>query len=806
MDILSDSKRALRRVLAQRGLTAVVVATLAAGIGENATVWSWMEALVRRPLPGVARQEELAVLVSNQGGGNVSQLDFRDFADLDRVFAGALMTQMTFASLEVDDRPEWVNTEIVSAGFFDVLGAQARLGRFFRPDEDRTPGGDAVLVISERLWRRRFGADPAVIGRAVELNRHAFTIVGVAAAPFRGSMSAMAFDVWAPSSMIWEVRNQRLEGRAARGWHNLFRRRPGVSVAQAAAAAETLNAQLAMAYPETNRGTRHRLVAMPDCPTGAQAVMGPVLRLLQAVSLGVLLIVAVNVASLSLAGAAGRRKELAIQLALGASRGRLVRGLMLESLVRAVLGGALGLVLATQLTSAISVFLPAAPAGVELDTPIDSSTLVFTLLLTIATGLTIGLVTAIAATRIPLEESLKAGGRSSSAAGPPRLRNALVAAEVALSLVLLVGAGLCLQGLRRARTVDLGLDPDHVLTARLQIGMNGYTPQTGLGFYRELRRRLAATAGVEEAALASWFPLGLSGCKGSGVYVDGYEAPPGEDTTYEFAIVSARYFAALRIPVLAGREFGEQDDLRAERVAVVNQAFAERFWPGQDPLGRRFRTRGEWRTIVGLTPTGRYNLLDEAARPFYWLPDQQGVPELDLAVAVRTKGDPEAIAAALRGAVQGLDPGVDLLGTLSLRRHVERVFFPQRMASDLLLLLGAVSLGLAGLGVYGVMAHVVAQRTREFGVRAALGATRRDVLWLVLRQSLVLSVAGIAAGLVLSLGLTRLVSGFLHGVSPFDPLTYTAVPAFLALVGLVASGLPARRATQVEPVVALRCE
>ena len=495
MDILSDSKRALRRVLAQRGLTAVVVATLAAGIGANATVWSWMEALVRRPLPGVARQEELAVLVSNQGGGNVSQLDFRDFADLDRVFAGALMTQMTFASLEVDDRPEWVNTEIVSAGFFDVLGAQARLGRFFRPDEDRTPGGDAVLVISERLWRRRFGADPAVIGRAVELNRHAFTIVGVAAAPFRGSMSAMAFDVWAPSSMIWEVRNQRLEGRAARGWHNLFRLRPGVSVAQAAAAAETLNAQLAMAYPETNRGTRHRLVAMPDCPTGAQAVMGPVLRLLQAVSLGVLLIVAVNVASLSLAGAAGRRKELAIQLALGASRGRLVRGLMLESLVRAVLGGALGLVLATQLTSAISVFLPAAPAGVELDTPIDSSTLVFTLLLTIATGLTIGLVTAIAATRIPLEESLKAGGRSSSAAGPPRLRNALVAAEVALSLVLLVGAGLCLQGLRRARTVDLGLDPDHVLTARLQIGMNGYTPQTGLGFYRELRRRLAATAG-----------------------------------------------------------------------------------------------------------------------------------------------------------------------------------------------------------------------------------------------------------------------------------------------------------------------
>ena len=275
MDILSDSKRALRRVLAHRGLTAVVVATLAAGIGANATVWSWMEALVRRPLPGVARQEELTVLVSNQGGGNVSQLDFRDFAGLDRVFAGGLMTQMTFASLEVDDRPEWVNTEIVSAGFFDLLGAQAKLGRFFRPDEDRTPGGDAVLVISERLWRRRFGADPRVVGRVVELNRHGFTIVGVAAAPFRGSMSAMAFDAWTPSSMIWEVRNQRLEGRSARGWHNLFRLRPGVSVALAAAAVETLNAQLAMAYPETNRGIRHRLVAMPDCPDRRAGGHGP---------------------------------------------------------------------------------------------------------------------------------------------------------------------------------------------------------------------------------------------------------------------------------------------------------------------------------------------------------------------------------------------------------------------------------------------------------------------------------------------------------------------------------------------------
>jgi predicted permease len=345
-----------------------------------------------------------------------------------------------------------------------------------------------------------------------------------------------------------------------------------------------------------------------------------------------------------------------------------------------------------------------------------------------------------------------------------------------------------------------------VLTATLQIGTSGYTPQSGLGFYRELRRRLAELPGVEEAALASWFPLGLAGCKGSGVFVEGYTPPANEDSSYEFAIVSPRYFAALRIPLVGGREFDESDDLAAPRVAVVNQAFAERFWPGQDPLGRRFRTRGEWRRIVGVARTGKYNRLDEPAWPFYWLPDQQGVPELDLAVAVRTTGDPDALAGAVRGAVRGLDPRVDLLGTLPLRRHVERVFYPQRMASDLLLLLGAVSLGLAGLGVFGVMAHVVAQRTREFGVRSALGATRRDILWLVLRQSLGLSAAGAALGLVLSAGLSRLVSGFLHGVSPFDPLTYGAVPLILGLVGLLASGLPARRATRVDPIVALRCE
>ena len=713
---------------------------------------------------------------------------------------------MTFASLEVDAQPEWVNAQIVSANHFDVLGVPARLGRTFLRDEDKKPGGDNVLVISERLWRRRFAADPSVVGRVVELNRHPFTIVGVVAEPFRGTLSGFAFDVWAPSSMIWEVRNQRLEGRSARGWLNLTRLRPGVSLARARAAVAARDAQLAQAYPDMNRGIRHRVLPQAECPYGVQSVMGPVLRLLQAVSLGVLLIVVVNVANLLLASAASRRKEIAIQLSIGASRARLVRSLLAESLLLAFSGGLLATLLAAQATRTVTLFLPEVPPGVVFDFALDGRALLFTLLLTLATGLAIGLVTSLRATRVVLHESLKEGGRSSGTGAHQRLRNSLVVTETALALVLLIGAGLCLQGLRQARRTELGLDPDHVLTANLQIGMNGYTPQTGLGFYRELRQRLLAVPGVEEAALASWFPLGLFGCKGSGVFVEGYLRSAGEDPTYEFAIVSSRYFATLRIPLVAGRDFTDADQMGSERVAIVNEAFGHRFWPGADPLGRRFRTRGEWRTIVGVTRTAKYNRLDEPPWPFYYLPDQQGVSDLDLSLAVRTTGDPNAMVAAVRGAVRGLDPRVEPLRTQPLRQYVESVYFPQRMATGLLLVLGAVSLVLAALGVYGVVAYAVSQRTQEFGVRMALGASRRDVVWLVLRRGLVLTAMGVAVGLVLSLALTRLVASFLNGVSPFDPVTYLAGPVFLALVALLASGLPARRATKVDPGVALRCE
>jgi putative ABC transport system permease protein len=809
--MLSDLKFAFRQLAKAPGFTAVVVLSIGLGIAANATVLCWLRGLVLHPLPGVARPEQIALLVSNQGGGCVSLPDLRDFAQQRAVFAGAEASMPTSACLTVDRAPEWIEAEVVTAGFFDVLGVKPILGRTFLPAEDQTPGGNPVLVISENLWRRRFAGDPAVIGRVVDLNRHAFTIIGVVPAAFHGSLSPAAYDAWAPASMIWEVRNQNtyfLTARDARGWLDLVRLQPGVTLAQARAAVAATGAQLARNFPATNSRAQHRLVPLAECPWGTQTLMGPALRLLLAVSLGVLLVVMANVSNLLLARATSRQKEIAIRLAAGASRARLVRQFLTESLLLAVLGGGLGILLASWAVDAVTLFLPAELAATaQLHFSLDGATLALTAVLTLASGLIFGLVPALQASRPDPYLVLKEGGRSSrGGATHHQWRGILVVAEVAIALVLLIGAGLCVQGLQRAQRIATGFRPDHVLLARLQIGMNGYTRETGPGFYRQARQRIAALPGVEEAAWASWFPLGLAGCKGTGVAVEGFTPPPGGDLTYEYAILSPRYFAALRIPLMAGRDFTDRDDATVPAVAIVNEAFARRFWPGQEVLGRRFRSGGTWRTIVGVVPTGKYNRLEEAAWPFFYLPYQQGVPDLDLDLCVRSTGDPSAMAGTLRQAVHDLDPGVGLRQVMPLASYSGLVLLPQRMASSLLLLLGGIALVLAAMGVYAVMAYAVSQRTQEFGVRMALGAQPGRVLWQVMRQGLALTGLGVAAGGVAALGVTHLLASFLYGVSPVDLPTFAGVALLLAVIALLACWLPARRATKVDPIVALRAE
>ena len=808
--MIFDLRFALRQLARSPGFTAVVLLSLALSIGANTTVLSWIRTVLHHPLPGVAAQSEMAVLVSSQGGGNLSLLDLRDFDGLRTVFTGVAGTQITPASLSLDGATEWSYGQIATANLFDLLGVKPILGRTFRPDEDRSPGGNPVLVISENLWRRRFAADPDVVGRVVDLNRHAFTVIGVVPAEFRGTMTGLACEFWAPVSMVAEVASwpagPNLDLRQSRPFHNVLRLQPGVTIAQARAAVAGLDAHLSTAYPKSNRDVRHRVLPYAECPWGAQSLLGPVLKLLLAVSLGVLLIVAANVANLLLARAATRQKEIAIRLAAGASRWRLVRQLLTESLVLAIGGGALGILAAVWMVDGLSAFVPDMREPIALGSGLDAPTLLLSLGLTLGTGLIVGLVPAWQACTPRLYDTLKQGGRSSGGAASHRVRHTLVVIEVALALVLLVGAALCLKGLHRARQVDMGFTPDRVLIAGLQIGMNGYTEQTGRDFYRRLHERLAALPVVEEAALASWFPLGLAGCKGHGVSVEGYVRPTGENPTYEYAVLSPRYFAVMNIPLVAGRDFTDADDTSAPYAAIVNEHFARKFWPGQDPLGRKFRAGGRERTIVGVAKAGKYRQLNESPHAFFFLPYRQHVPDLDLSICVRTRGEPMASAALVRQTVRDLDPGVDVWGLLPLTGHIQGALFTQRIASNLLTSLGAIALVLAAMGVYAVMAYAVSQRTQEFGVRMALGATAGDVLRLVLRQSLLLAALGIAAGLLFAAGVTRLLADFLYGVSPLDLTIFAGVPALLVLVVLLACWLPARRATRINPTEALRAE
>jgi predicted permease len=738
----------------------------------------------------------------------VSLPDLRDYARLTNVFSGVVGSQITPACLVINGKQEWAYGQITTANFFAVLGVKPLLGRTFIAEEDLAPGGAPVLVLSEAFWRGRFAGDLGIIGRTVELNRHTFTVVGVVASPFQGTMSPLRFDFWAPVTMHQQVANfGSLNSRSDHWLHTQARLKPGISLGQAQAAVDLLAHQLEAAYPGTNKEIGLRVLPLWNSPYGGQRILLPVLRILMAVSLGVLLIVAANVANLLLARAATRQKEIAIRLAMGASRARLVRQLLVESVVLALLGGAAGLWFIHPASLILRGLTPTTHLPITFQLGLDATTVGFTLLITLLTALLFGLAPALRAARPNLYETLKEGGRTSGGTLPHHgLRSALVVSEVALALLLLVGATLCIKGARNARRIDVGFDPHGVLVAGLRIGMNGYDEKTGLVFYRQLRERLAVAPGVRSVGLASWFPLGFEGGPSLDVEADGYDRRPNEDVSVPYSIVSPGYFDTLRIPLLAGREFTDRDDQTTPGVALINETMARRFWPGQDPIGRKFHIwRGDM-TVVGVVKAGFYRYLNERPQEFFYLPYLQGVWDLNLGVAVRTEGDPRAFLSTLRREIQAVDPGVEIWANLAMTDYVEATFLSQRIAVTFLVGLGAVALVLSAIGIYGVMAYVVSQRTHEIGVRMALGAGSNHVLQLVVGQGMRLALVGLGLGVIGAFAFTHLLANFLHGVSPFDPATFVVVPLALALVALTACFLPARRAARVDPMEALRYE
>lgn len=808
---MNDIRYALRLLWKAPGFTAVAVLSLALGIGANTTVFCWIQKVLLQPLSGVRRGAEIVALTTTHGTAvydTVSLPDIKDYATLTNVFAGIIGSQITPASVTIDRRPEWAYGQIVTANFFEVLGVKPLLGRTFRTDEDIKPGGNPVLVLSYGYWQRRFGGKVDVIGREVDLNQTSFTIIGVAPSEFRGTMSGLNFDFWAPLSMHQQVANfGSLQSRGDRWLHTQARLQPGVRIATAQAAVNLRARQLESAYPDSNREIGLRIAPMSQAPYGAQALMLPVLRILMAVSVGVLLIVAANVANLLLARATVRRKEIAIRLALGARRGRLIRQLLTESVILSLLGAAVGTLFANWAVALFQAFMPRTHLPIGFDFSFDAQTLGFTALLAIVTGVCFGLAPALQASNHRLSPVLKEGGRTSSGTGShARLRSAFVVAEIALALLLLVGAGLCLKGFQKARQVDIGFNPRNVLLAGLRIGMNGYDRTNGLVFYRKLHQQIAAIPGVEKAALSSWFPLGFEGGPSLTVDVPGYARRPNEDLTIPYGIISPGYFDTLRIPLLDGRDFRDSDEGAAAKVAIVNETMAERFWPGQNPIGRKFKIwRGEF-TVVGVVKAGKYRSLNEPPRGFFYLPYQQGVWDLNLGVALRTAGPPGAMVNTLREAIHRLDPRVEVWANIPMTDYIEAAFLAQSITAGFLSALSAIALVLAAMGIYGVMAYVVGQRTHEIGVRLALGAQVRDVHRLILGQGMRLGLAGVVLGLLGALAVTRLISSFLYGVSPFDAATFFGTAGVVAGVTFIATFIPACRAAKVDPQVALRYE
>ncbi len=809
--LIQDLRYGARLLLKNPGFTAVAALSLALGIGANAVVFCWIQNVLLRPLPGVRDQERLVVLAGRRGDAmwdTVSYPDLKDYAALRDVFTGVIGSQITPAFLRAEGTKQWMYGQIVTANFFEVLGVRAALGRTFLPEEDAGPGGQPVVVFSYGFWRRHFGGDPGLVGRSVELNRKPFTVVGVAPEGFHGTMSGVQCDFWAPLAMHQEVANfGSWDSRNDRWLHTQGRLAPGVDRARAQVAVDVLARQLEEAYPDQNREVRLRVLPLWKSPYGGQAVFLPVLRVLMAVSGAVLLIVTANVANLLLARAAGREKEIAIRLALGGGRVRLLRQLVTESLLLAWLGGGLGVLLASWAAGSLLALMPPTHLPVGYSFGLDGRTLMVTLGLTLMAGLLFGLAPAVQMLRGRIYGALNEGGRGGSAGvAHHRLRGALVIAEVALALLLLVGAGLCVRGFQQARAVDPGFDPSQVLVAGLRIGMNGYTRETGRQFYQQVHQRLGQLPGVNHAALASWIPLGFEGGPGSRLMPEGYAPLPAEDLGASYAIVSPGYFETMRIGMIDGRDFTDQDANPEDWVVIVNEAVARRFWPEESALGRRVSLLGRAATVVGVVKTGKYRSLSEPPKMFVYLPYQQGVWDLNLGVVLRTESDPLGLVGAVREEIRALDGEVEVWATSALEDYVEAAFVAHRMAATLLILLGGVALVLSAMGIYGVMAFVVSQRTHEIGVRMALGAQTGDVLWMVLREGMRLGLVGAGLGLLGTLAVGRLLANFLYGVSPFDPWTFLLVAAVLGGVILLACLLPAQRATRVDPLEALRYE
>ena len=797
------------------GVTLVAIAVMALGIGANTAIFSFANALLLRSL-NVAEPEQLASVYTSRIGaelhGNTSYPDYLDYRDRNEVFSVLAAQTIAPMALKGMDQPRIVVGQLVSWDYFAALGVIPALGRTFLPEEDETFGTHPVAVLSHSTWEHQFGFDPEIVGKTIRINDYPFTVIGVAPEGFKGLITVLEPALWAPLAIAERALpyTPNIESRIDPWLQLVGRLRPGVTAADAQAALDILAANLALEYPDLNRGKGIVVEALDDMRLGVPEATDSAKRL-TAVLMGVvgfvLLIACFNVAAVQLAKATGRRREIALRHALGASRWRIIQQLLVESVLLALIASAVGLWIAALGIDALQALQPQMEVPLEMPSSLDHRVLVFTLALAVTAGVLSGLAPALHALRPSHSEALKDRGYSiSQGRSSARLQNALVIAQVALSLALLSGAGLLVRSLYNALAIDPGFELRSGVVLPVNLGFGQYDETEGRVLRRELLDRVATLPGVESTALAAFVPLGVIHGHHD-VYIEGYEPAPDELMLVKRNMVSAGYFETMGIRVLRGRAIDHRDVEDSEPVAMINETMAHRFWPERDPLGRTVRADlGIRYTVIGVIEDGRYSSLRSGPEPYLVLPLSQSEYVQRVNLVAKTRDDPRAIIGPLISEAQRLAPGLPSSTVLTMPQYLQYAVGNFKGPAVLVSLFGLVALLLASVGLYGVMYHSVSERTREFGVRLALGATEHGVVKMVLRQGLRTTMIGISVGLVLALALTRVLAGFLVDVSTLDPVVFTLVTAALLATGQLASYLPARFASRIDPVATLRAE
>ena len=803
-----DLRYGVRMLLKKPGFTLVAIATLALGIGANTAIFSVVNGVLLKPLPYHQPEQLIRLFESSQSQPKfpMAQGNFQDYRAQNSTLSGLALYTRRDQELSQDDKPEQLAALGITAGYFELLGVQPLLGREFRR-EDELPESSPSVILSHALWQRRFNSDSGIIGKAVTLSGRPHTIIGVmppgvqhVGGDYRSMPHGETVDVWGPLQMPVQA------GRGGHFCNAIGRLKPGVSVAQASTDLNVIAARLAQQFPNTNEGFRIAVKPLHEEIVGRSQTM--LLVLLGAVFF-VLLIACVNVANLLLARATAREREIAVRAAVGAGRWRIVRQLLTESLLLALISSAVGMLLAQWAIDALSTLGPEQLPRLQA-VSIDGRILLFTLGLTLLTGLLFGLAPALQAGQVNLNELLKEGGRSGVGQRQRRLRDALVVVEVALALVLLVGAGLLIRSFWKLQQADPGFNPERVLTASLSLpnARYGDAPKV-TAFQQQLLERVAALPGVQSAGLTSDLPwTGYD--ENAGFTIEGKTFPPNDGAGGRYHFVSEDYFRTVGVPLVAGRFFNANDKLKSPNVVLINRAMAELYWPGESAVSKRFTFNSQpkekdWYTIVGVVGDVKDFPNSPAAVPAFYWPTVQQAPR-QVILAVRGSANPLSLVEAVRNEVHALDKDLPLAEIKSLETVAATALASQRFTLWLVGFFAGTALLLAAMGIYSVLSYLVAQRTQEIGVRMALGAQFGDVLKLVVRQGMTLVLAGVTLGVIAAFGLTRLMKGLLYQISATDPLTFGAIALLLGGVALLACYLPARKAAKVDPLVALRYE